>query len=110
MKVAEVISELNLEVLNLSDADKEVSGAYSGDLLSWVMGRLDYSNAWITIMNNVNVIAVAALAEASCVILTENSEVDEEVVNKARDNSINLLRTPKTTFETCCLLGSVLNA
>ena len=110
MKVSEVVSKLNLEVINLSSPDTEIGGVYSGDLLSWVMGRLNYSDAWITIMNNVNVIAVATLAEASCVILCENSEIDADVIKKAQENSINLLRTSKTAFEISCLLGSVLNA
>ncbi len=109
MKVAEIISKLNLEILNISDGEKNVDGVYSGDLLSWVMGRLNFGDAWITIMNNVNVIAVASLADASCVILSENSEIEEEVIEKARENGINLLRTPKTTFEISCMLGSILN-
>jgi hypothetical protein len=49
--------------LNLSDGEKEITGGYTGDLLSWVMGRASCGNAWITIMSNINIIAVASLLD-----------------------------------------------
>jgi serine kinase of HPr protein (carbohydrate metabolism regulator) len=110
MKISDIVSELELEVINLSDPDREVVGVYTGDLLSWVMGKLVYGNVWVTIMNNVNIIAVASLADASCIILSENSEIPEEVIDKAKLNSINLFRTAKSSYEICCVLGKLLNA
>ncbi|MBE6701289.1 MAG: AraC family transcriptional regulator [Ruminococcaceae bacterium] len=108
MTVSQLIQELNLEVINSADLDREVVGAYAGDLLSWVMTRLDSDNAYITIMNNVNVIAVASLSDAACVILTENAEVSCEIIDKAKNQNINLLRSEKTTFETSFLIGRML--
>ena len=110
MKVTDIVSSLGLEVINLSDPDREVVGAYTGDLLSWVMGKLMCGNVWVTIMNNVNIIAVASLADASCIILSENSEIGIDVIEKAKHNSINLLRTSKSSYEICCMLGKLLNA
>ena len=46
--------------------DNEVDGCYVGDLLSWVMGRAQAGNVWLTVMGNLNAIAVAALADTSC--------------------------------------------
>lgn len=109
MKVSELITKLHLEVLNLSDGEKSVNGVYCGDLLSWVMGKLQQGNAWVTIMTNVNVVAVSSLADASCIIISENSEIEKEVIEKARLNDINLLRTKLSSFEICCMLGEALN-
>jgi serine kinase of HPr protein (carbohydrate metabolism regulator) len=109
MTVKEIISKLQLEEIFTADGNREVDGVYTGDLLSWVMGKLSYGNAWVTIMNNVNIIAVASLADASCIILTENSEIGRDVIDKASANGINLLRTSKSSYEICCLLGSILN-
>ena len=68
-----IVNELaeidELESVLLTDPERSVQGAYAGDLLSWVMGRAEADNAFVTIMTNVNVVAVAALAELSCVIL-----------------------------------------
>ena len=110
MRVADVITALELETLCLSDSEREVDGVYTGDLLSWVMGRLAYGNVWVTIMNNVNIVAVASLSDASCIILTENSEISQEVLDKASANGINILRTAKSSYEICCMLGKILDA
>ena len=64
-----IVNELaeidELESVLLTDPERSVQGAYAGDLLSWVMGRAEADNAFVTIMTNVNVVAVAALAELS---------------------------------------------
>ena len=73
------------------------------------MGKLQQGNAWVTIMTNVNVVAVSSLADASCIIISENSEIENEVIEKACLNDVNLLRTKLSSFEICCLLGKTLN-
>ena len=93
MTVEKLVQSLSLEVLSLEDGKREIAGGYCGDLLSWVMGKARSGNAWITIMNNLNVIAVASLTDVSCVIFAENSEVDEQIVQKGREQGINLLRS-----------------
>ena len=108
MKVSDIAKDLALEIITAPAPEKEVVGVYSGDLLSWVMGRLKEGEAWVTIMNNVNIVAVASLADASCIILTESSEISEEVITKANQNEINIFRTDRTTYEMCCLLGKLL--
>ena len=62
-----------LTPFHLAQPDRPVSGGYAGDLLSWVLGRAGQDAAWLTIMSNQNVAAVALMAEVSCVILTEGS-------------------------------------
>lgn len=110
MKLSDLISAIDLEIIHLSDGDREVVGAYCGDLLSWVMTRLEADNAWITIMNNINVIAVSSLADASCIIFSEAAEVPDDVIEKAKSQNINLLRTNKSTFEISYLIGNLLYA
>ena len=44
---------------------REIAGIFTGDLLSWAMGRAKEGDAWFTVMGNVNAVAVAALAAAS---------------------------------------------
>ena len=109
MTVDKIVSELCAVWLNTADPTRELRGVYCGDLLSWVMGRLEEGNAWVTIMNNVNIIAVASLADASCVILAEDTEAGEDVIEKARSNSINLIKCKESSYEICCRLGKILN-
>lgn len=110
MKLTELVDKLSLETLHEADMNREVVGAYTGDLLSWVMTRLDCDCAWITIMNNVNVIAVASLADAACVIFTEDAEIPDDVIEKAKLQNINLFKTTKSSFEISYLIGKILYA
>ena len=108
MKISEMAKQLGWEVLAMPDPDMEVTGGYVGDLLSWVMGRAKAGNAWITIMTNRNIMAVATLTGVSAVIVTERAEIDESVIALAKEQDINLLRTSLPSFETACAVGELL--
>ncbi len=100
MKIIDLIPALQAEILcGETSLDREVSGGYACDMLSWVMSRLQVKQAWFTILNSVNVVAVATLTECSCVILTENVEMDEDVVKRAIEKGIVVLKTPLATYE-----------
>ena len=100
MTVSELSSVCGFKAICLADGERTVEGAYVGDLLSWVMGRASCDNAWITIMSNVNVIAVASLSDVSCVILAEGVNPDDEILHLAEEKGINLLSSSLPTFET----------
>ena len=92
----------------MPDETREIRGGYAGDLLSWVMGKLDADYAWVTIMSNVNIVAVATLADPACIILSEGVAPDEGVLARAEQQGINLLSANKSTFAVCAALASVL--
>lgn len=108
MTVKEFAKTFDAEILCMPDETREIRSGYAGDLLSWVMGKLDADSAWITIMSNVNIIAVATLADPSCIILSEGVAPDEGVLARAEQQGINLLSSQKSTFEVCADLASVL--
>ena len=85
--------------------DKEISGAYIGDLLSWVMGRAESGNAWITIMSNIKTVAVATLTDASCIILAENVVPDANALEAAVAKEVNILSTPLPAYEAALMLA-----
>ncbi len=90
--------KLNLLELALPDGDREVTGCYIGDLLSWVMGAAQSGDAWITIMSNINIVAVAALCDTSLIILAEGVTVDDAVKKAAIDKGINILSSKESAF------------
>ena len=96
------------EVIAMSCPENEVKGAYVGDLLSWVMGKAGKGNLWITIMTNVNVIAVAMLREISAIVLAEGVEIDNEVIEAARLKGINVLRTPLASYEAAKKIAEII--
>ena len=99
MTVNELIREYGFTPLVLADGDREVRGCYTGDLLSWVMGRAKADNLWITIMTNVNVIAVGSLADVSAVLLAEGVTPEQPVLDCAEARGVNVLSTPLPAFE-----------
>jgi hypothetical protein len=101
MTVKELAEKMSLSVFCMPEPELEITGGYAGDLLSWVMGRVQAGNVWVTIMSNQNVAAVALLADTSCVLLAENVMPDEELLHKARSQGINLLGSTHSVFSLC---------
>ncbi|KAB3535926.1 AraC family transcriptional regulator [Alkaliphilus pronyensis] len=100
MLVKELIQALDLEVIaGIEGEDREITGVYISDLLSWVMANLQAGNVWITIQTHVNVVAVALLGEASCMIIPEGAEIDENTIEKANQEKIPLLRSKLTAYQ-----------
>lgn len=108
MTVKELCEKNGYEVLCMPEPEREVTGGYAGDLLSWVMGRAQEGDAWVTIMSNVNIIAVASLADPSCIILSENVSPDEGVVERAETQGVNLLKSRKDSFSVCAEIAQLL--
>jgi len=101
MNVQELIEKTGWSCIAAKDSlDKEVSGAYCGDLLSWVMGNGEPGQAWITVQVHMNVIAVAVLREFSCIVIADNASVPEEVLERAEEEKIPLLESNIPVFET----------
>ena len=98
----------NFTTLCFPQPEKEISGVYAGDLLSWVMGHASEGECLITIMSNVNVLAVASLLDLSCVILSEGVDADEEFLSLAKEKGINVLKTEQNTYGACVLLSEEL--
>lgn len=108
MKLEELSRSIGITPL-CGSLDNEVIGCYCGDLLSWVMSHAQYGDVWITIMSNINVIAVASLTECACVILAEGVEPDEEVLRVAGEKGVTLFSDSRSAYELCCLVGGKLN-
>lgn len=109
LTVEQLAKELDLEIMELPEGDREITGGYAGDLLSWVMGRAEAGDAWVTIMSNMNVSAVAQLADVACVVFAEGVRPDKEAVSKARLHGINMLGSPKGIFELCAEIKTALD-
>ena len=108
MTVNELLVRADLTAAALPDGDREVSGVYIGDLLSWVMGRATSGDAWITIMSNRNIAAVATLADTACIILAEGVQPDEGVAALAEEKGINLLLSETSAYDTALRLRDAL--
>ncbi len=101
MTVKELQEKLSLQyICNETLAEeKNVTGCYCGDLLSWVMSRATEGDAWLTVMGNVTSIGVAVLADVACIILTENAPADADAIKRAEENEVIILSTDKNSYQ-----------
>jgi hypothetical protein len=104
-------SEIAMGFTRLNGAElpeREINAVYCCDLLSAVMGGAPEGCAWITIMNNINVIAVASLTDVACVVVAAGSAPDEAVVAKADEQGVILFASADPIFETALSIHALL--
>lgn len=109
MTVSEICRIIDAAVI-CGDTEKPFRGVYVGDLLSRAMSRVKADNVWVTIMSNVNVIAVATLTEPAAIVLAEGVSLQNDALDGAKENGITVLQSPLSAYEICarlCKAGEV---
>lgn len=95
-------AELTLQTPE-ANINTEVHGGICCDLLSWVMAKGNAGMAWITVQTHMNVIAVAALHEFSCIVLAEGCAMPQDVLAKAKEEGVAVLSSSRSAYELCGL-------
>ena len=72
------------------------------------MGRAPADSAWLTVMGNINSIAVATLADVSCIILVENAALDDNARQKAEMHGVNILTTEENAYRLAVKISKLL--
>ena len=80
------------------DTQREITVPFCCDLLSMAMGKAPAGCAWVTVMGNMNTLAVASLTDAACVILAAGCSLDEAAQAKAKVQGITVLKTQLPIF------------
>lgn len=108
MTLEEIVKELGLEALTGEiNLNREVKSGYVSDLLSDVIANIEQDSLWITIQRHINILGVAKLKDVAAIIIPNNLSVDEEVIKKAKEEDIAILRDKRTAFEISGLLYNV---
>lgn len=103
MTVNEFVQQCGYKILSCAEkADNtEITGVYICDLLSMAMARIQDGELWITVHTNINIVAVACLTNASCIVIPENIDVEEMTINKATEKGVIIVQAPHTSYEIC---------
>jgi hypothetical protein len=99
MKLSELTEKLNLEILSDIYDDCEITGTYSGDLLSDVISNAKKGNIWVTMQKHLNIAAVATLKEISAIIIVMNKKADEDMITAAKKENITVLGTALSSYQ-----------
>ena len=109
MTIQNFAKQLEFKSLCMPSPEKEVEGVYIGDLLSWVMGKAESGNVWITIMSNINIVAVSTLVDVSCIILAENVMPDEDALNTAKAKGVNIFSTGLSAYDAAVKISGLIS-
>ena len=108
MTVEAFAKSTGFKTLCMPCPDRNVDGVYIGDLLSWVMGKAESDNVWITIMSNLNIVAVATLADVSSIVLCEGVLLDSDVLALAESRGVNVLSTELSAYDAARTVSGVI--
>lgn len=110
MDVQTIVRELELSVRCRPDRlSTQVTGCFSGDLLSDVMANSAAGQLWITRQTHQNTIAVASLKDHAAIIIVQGAGPDAETLEKATAEGIPLLVSPLQAFELAGKIYALLN-
>ena len=110
MQVKDILTILDLKVFGGSQGmNHEITGGYTSDLLSDVMGHAEKGKIWITLQTHKNVIAIASLKDLAAVILIKGLEPDTDMLAQAEEEGIPVLGTNNQAFETTGKLFNLLS-
>lgn len=98
-----LIKDLNqledIKMINAGNQDKEIDGAYIGDLLSIVMSKAEENQLWLTVQAHLNALAVATLVDIGGILFVEGIEVDEATLVRAKELNLPLYTTHLSAYE-----------
>ncbi|MBS5062943.1 MAG: hypothetical protein KHZ58_04125 [Hungatella hathewayi] len=110
MTVKELAECGKFRVINMGDnPEREITKPFCCDLLSIAMGKAPEGGAWVTVMGNMNTLAVASLADVACVIMAEGAVLDEVAAGKAKQQEITVLATEEPIFEAALAIHEMLH-
>lgn len=100
MKVRELVEKLNLKVYSgESGLDNEITGGYTSDLLSDVMGFAKDGQIWVTLQTHKNIMAVATLKDLAAVVLVKGFVPDNDAAEVSNKEGLPILGTDDQAFE-----------
>ena len=81
MEVSELVARLGLKVIGgEKGVDREITGGYTSDLLSDVMGHAHAGSVWITLQTHKNVMAIASLKDLAAIVLVKGYQPEADML------------------------------
>ena len=100
MKLAEVVSELDLKVRTArGKLDTDVGGGYASDLMSDVIAHGAKGDLWVTLQIHQNIVAVASLKELAGIVLVNGREPEDATVERAESENIPIMVSALPAFD-----------
>jgi hypothetical protein len=109
MTITEAAAALGAEICQSAFEDSELTGAYTGDLLSDVMANAKDGGALITIQAHKNTVAVATLVNIAVIVICNSRPLPDDMLEAAKDEGIAVIRTTENQFTVSGKIWKILN-
>ena len=106
MTFEELTAKVNGTVV-VDNPGAEINFAYSGDLLSDVMGHCGDESVLITIQNHLNTIAVCSLDGIEAIAICHNRPVPDDMKAAAEREGVGIVTTPLPQFAAAIALAEL---
>ena len=111
MQVKDLATIEGFVVQTMENGEESIIDAYTGDLLSDVMGNAPDESVLITIQAHKNTVAVASLAGIQAIVICNKRSTPPDMLQAAKEESVAVFTFAGTQFEAsckvACLLGKV---
>ncbi len=106
MNIAELKEKVNGTIV-VDNPEADIQFAYSGDLLSDVMGHCGDQSVLITIQNHLNAIAVCTLVGVEAIVICNGRTIPDDMKVAAEREGIGILTTPLSAFAASLALADL---
>ncbi|SFR13494.1 DRTGG domain-containing protein [Desulfoscipio geothermicus] len=107
---SKIIQSLQLTLLtDPQTLQRDIRGAYCGDLLSDVLAHASPGDLWITIHRHRNIVAVASLVNLSGIVITGGRTPETDTLETAEKEGLALFFTPLNNFQACGRIYALLS-
>ena len=109
MDINNILEKCNFKILSGNDnLNRIVKTVFCCDLLSLAISRAPNDSCWLTVMGNLNTVAVATLTDISCIVLCEGVTMDNDGLKKAQEEKIPVLCTNMPIYETALKISEII--
>ena len=98
MNVSDILAPGD-RLVTAADLRRDYAGLYVGDLLSVVMKSAQAGNVLVTVMANMNAVAVASLVDLPAIVLCEGTKATPEMIVRANAEGIALIETARKAVD-----------
>lgn len=110
MTVEQVIDTNHYKVISRGNSTgRIIKDIFCCDLLSVAMSKAPTGCAWVTVMANMNTLAVASLTEATLILLAEGVVLDADAQKKAESEGITVLASEKSVYHAAKQLDALIH-
>ena len=99
MNIHDIAAQSGWRIAADTNASNPVTGIFTGDLLSWVMGHAQPGDLWVTVQAHANIVAVASLRELAGIVIAHGNTIEDETLKTAQEEGIPILISPQSSSD-----------